>query len=46
MHTYSSCLSINMFDIIDVFNCDSAGKVCGMRAYWGPDNMRAAEAAH
>jgi len=32
-------------DIIDVFSCDSAGKVCGMRAYWGPDNMRAAEAA-
>ena len=27
-------------DIIDVFTCDGAGKVCGMRAYWGPDNMR------
>jgi steroid delta-isomerase len=27
-------------DIIDVFSCDAAGKVCGMRAYWGPDNMR------
>jgi steroid delta-isomerase len=27
-------------DIIDVFTCDTSGKVCGMRAYWGPDNMR------
>lgn len=27
-------------DIIDVFSCDEAGKVCGMRAYWGPENMR------
>ena len=30
-------------DIIDVFTCDEAGKVCGMRAYWGPDNMRPAD---
>ena len=30
-------------DIIDVFTCDGAGKVCGMRAYWGPDNMRPAD---
>jgi steroid delta-isomerase len=29
-------------DIIDVFSCDAAGKVCGMRAYWGPENMRTA----
>ena len=29
-------------DIIDVFSCDAAGKVRGMRAYWGPENMRAA----
>jgi steroid delta-isomerase len=27
-------------DIIDIFSCDSAGKVCAMRAYWGPENMR------
>ena len=27
-------------DIIDVFSCDSAGKVGAMRAYWGPENMR------
>ena len=30
-------------DIIDVFTCDEAGKACGMRAYWGPDNMRPAD---
>jgi len=30
-------------DIIDVFTCDGTGKVCGMRAYWGPDNMRPAD---
>lgn len=30
-------------DIIDVFTCDEAGKVCDMRAYWGPDNMRLAD---
>ena len=29
-------------DIIDIFSCDAAGKVCGMRAYWGPENMRTA----
>ena len=29
-------------DIIDVFSCDAAGKVRGMRAYWGQENMRAA----
>lgn len=29
-------------DIIDVFSCDAAGKVRGMRAYWGPENMRTA----
>ena len=29
-------------DIIDVFSCDAAGKVCGMRAYSGPENMRTA----
>jgi steroid delta-isomerase len=27
-------------DIIDIFECDSAGKIVAMRAYWGPDNMR------
>ena len=31
-------------DIIDVFSCDEAGKVRGMKAYWGPDNMRPADA--
>ena len=30
-------------DIIDVFTCDEAGKVSGMRAYWGTDNMRPAD---
>ena len=30
-------------DIIDVFSCDEAGKVRGMKAYWGPDNMRPAD---
>jgi len=30
-------------DIIDVFSCDEEGKVCGMKAYWGPDNMRPAD---
>ncbi|MDG2459833.1 MAG: nuclear transport factor 2 family protein [Luminiphilus sp.] len=28
-------------DIIDVFESDASGKVAAMRAYWGPDNMRA-----
>ena len=44
--TIGSATNAMCIDIIDVFSCDSAGKVCGMRAYWGPDNMRAAEAAH
>ena len=26
-------------NIIDVFEFDGAGKVCGMKAYWGPENM-------
>ena len=43
--TIGSTANAMCIDIIDVFSCDSAGKVCGMRAYWGPDNMRAAEAA-
>ena len=43
--TIGSTPNAMCIDIIDVFSCDSAGKVCGMRAYWGPDNMRAAEAA-
>lgn len=29
-------------DIIDVFRFNEAGKVVSMRAYWGPENMRAA----
>ena len=28
-------------DIIDIFECDASGKVAAMRAYWGPENMRA-----
>jgi steroid delta-isomerase len=28
-------------EIIDVFEFDEQGKVCNMRAYWGPDNTRA-----
>lgn len=44
--TIGSAPNAMCIDIIDVFSCDSAGKVCGMRAYWGPDNMRAVEAAH
>ena len=43
--TIGSTPNAMCIDIIDVFSCDSAGKVCGMRAYWGPDNMRAAGAA-
>ena len=43
--TIGSTPNAMCIDIIDVFSCDSAGKVCGMRAYWGPENMRAAEAA-
>lgn len=43
--TIGSAPNAMCIDIIDVFSCDSAGKVCGMRAYWGPHNMRAAEAA-
>ena len=43
--TIGSAPNATCIDIIDVFTCESAGKVCGMRAYWGPDNMRAAEAA-
>ena len=42
--TIGSAPNAMCIDIIDVFSCDSAGKVCGMRAYWGPHNMRAAEA--
>ena len=26
-------------EIIDVFEFDDAGKVCKMKAYWGPDNV-------
>ena len=43
--TIGSTPNAMCIDIIDVFSCDSAGKVFGMRAYWGPENMRAAEAA-
>jgi len=43
--TIGSAPNATCIDIIDVFTCESASKVCGMRAYWGPDNMRAAEAA-
>lgn len=27
-------------DIIDVFEFNEAGKVCSMKAYWGPENMQ------
>lgn len=26
-------------EVIDVFEFNSAGKVCSMRAYWGPENV-------
>ncbi len=29
-----------LIDIIDIFDCDAAGKIRSMRAYWGADNMR------
>ena len=29
-------------DVIDIFRFDVAGKVCEMRAFFGPQNMRAA----
>ena len=32
-------------DIIDIFSCNEAGEVVAMRAYWGPENMRAPESA-
>lgn len=29
-----------VIDIIDVFEFNDAGKICSMRAYWGPENMQ------
>jgi steroid delta-isomerase len=43
--TVGSAPDAMCIDIIDVFTCDGDGKVSGMRAYWGPDNMRPAQIA-
>jgi steroid delta-isomerase len=29
-----------VMDVIDVFEFDDQGKVCSMKAYWGPENMK------
>lgn len=31
-------------EVIDVFRLDEAGKIIEMRAFWGPDNVKTAEA--
>ena len=31
----------SVIDVIDTFRLDDAGKITEMRAYWGPENMKA-----
>lgn len=47
---FSVKLSINdspmQIDVIDVFEFDAAGKVCSMKAYFGPGNFNAGAHSH